>query len=57
MATWYWYFSGMFTILFAQSILLNIGLARGWVKFHKRTKPVVRRIYDQDDSGSYKRVV
>lgn len=54
---WYWYFTGMVTVLFVQSILLNIGLARGWVRFIGRgpKKPVVR-LYDQDNSGSYKRV-
>ena len=30
---WYWYFTGMVTVLFLQSILLNIGLAKGWVRF------------------------
>jgi hypothetical protein len=53
---WYWYFTGMVTVLFLQSILLNIGLAKGWVRFVGR-KPefTTVRLYDQDNSGSYKR--
>jgi hypothetical protein len=55
---WYWYFTGMATVLFLQSILLNIGLVRGWVRFTGKkeySKPT--RLYDQDNSGSYKRAV
>lgn len=53
---WYWYFTGIVTVLFLQSILLNIGLAKGWVRFVGR-KPefTTVRLYDQDNSGSYKR--
>ena len=53
---WYWYFTGMGTILFFQSILLNIGLAKGWVRF-VGYKPQITtpRLYDQDNSDSYKR--
>lgn len=54
---WYWYFTGMATVLFLQSILLNVGLARGWVRFMGRSsKTPAIRLYDQDNSGSYKRV-
>lgn len=53
---WYWYFTGMATVLFLQSILLNIGLAKGWVRFvGRRPKFTAVRLYDQDNSGSYKR--
>lgn len=53
---WYWYISGAFTVLFIESIILNIGLMQGWVKFtEKRNKVVPVRIYDQDNSGSIKR--
>jgi hypothetical protein len=55
---WYWYFTGMVTVLFLQSILLNIGLVRGWVRFTgKKEYPQPTRLYDQDNSGSYKRAV
>jgi len=54
---WYWYFTGMVTVLFLQSILLNVGLAKGWVRFVGRSsKAPVTRLYDQDNSDSYKRV-
>lgn len=56
MTTWYWYFTGMFTVLFVQSILLNIGLATGFIKWHKRRPQLTSvRLYDQDNSGQYKR--
>jgi hypothetical protein len=56
---WYWYLSGAVTVLFVESVLLNIGLARGWVKFHKK-QPVranITRLYDQDNSGSHKKAI
>lgn len=53
---WYWYFTGMATVLFALSVLLNIGLATGYIKYHRRNSPKrIVRIYDQDNSGEYKR--
>lgn len=53
---WYWYFTGMATVLFLQSILLNIGLAKGWVRFvGRRPEFTAVHLYDQDNSGSYKR--
>ena len=53
---WYWYFTGMGTILFFQSILLNIGLAKGWVRFvGYKPRITTPRLYDQDNSDSYKR--
>jgi len=54
---WYWYFSGMTTVLFVQSLLFNYAQYKGWVKFTGRTKRVVHKLYDQDNSGSYKRVI
>ena len=53
---WYWYFTGITTVLFLQSILLNVGLAKGWIQYTgRRSKTPAIRLYDQDDSGSYKR--
>lgn len=57
MTTWYWYFTGAFTVLFLESLLFNYAQYKGWVKFHKSDKKPIRRIYDQDDSGSYKRAI
>jgi hypothetical protein len=47
---WYWYLTGVSTVIFLQSVLLNIGLAKGWVEYHgrKNSKPRVH-IYDQDN--------
>lgn len=55
---WYWYFTGISTVLFIQSVFLNIGLAKGWVKYYGKTnsKPKLH-IYDQDNSGKYNRAV
>lgn len=33
---WYWYLSGIITTLFIESILLNVGLAKGWVQYISR---------------------
>jgi hypothetical protein len=54
---WYWYLTGISTVIFIQSVFLNIGLAKGWVKYHGKTnsKPKLH-IYDQDNSQGYKRV-
>ena len=54
---WYWYFTGMATVLFIQSLLFNYAQYKGWVKFHKRTNTPVRRLYDQDNSGQHKRAI
>lgn len=48
---WYWYCTGIVTVLFVQSILLNIGLATGYIKWNKNKYPAPVRIYDQDASG------
>lgn len=65
---WYWYISGAFTVLFIESIILNIGLMQGWIKFTEKQNKVVPRnagwfiseddqihLYNQDNSGSIKR--
>jgi hypothetical protein len=52
---WYWYFSGIVTVLFLQSILLNVGLATGFIKWRKPEYPAPVRIYDQDASGEIRR--
>lgn len=52
---WYWYFSGMTSLLFVQSIILNIALANGTIKWRKRVNLAPVRIYDQDLSGEIKR--
>jgi len=53
---WYWYFTGMCTVLFALSLLFNVGLATGYIKYHRQHKPKrIVHIYDQDNSGSHKR--
>jgi hypothetical protein len=54
---WYWYITGACTVLFVESVLFNLAQYKGWVKFSKSNEPVVRRIYDQDNSGSHKRAV
>lgn len=54
---WYWYFTGMATVLFVQSLMFNYAQYKGWVKFTKRPERVVHRLYDQDNSGSHKRAI
>ena len=54
---WYWYFTGAGTVLFIESVLFNYAQYKGWVKFHKRTKAPIHRVYDQDNSGPYKRAL
>lgn len=51
---WYWYLTGISTVIFVQSVLLNIGLAKGWIEYHgrKNSKPRVH-IYDQDKDNLY----
>lgn len=55
--TWYWYFSGIFTTLFIQSVLLNIGLTRGWVKIlNRRPQLTTKKLYNwEDHSGPISR--
>jgi hypothetical protein len=48
---WYWYCTGIVTVLFVQSVLLNIGLATGYIKWNKNKYPAPVCIYDQDASG------
>lgn len=51
MSTWYWYISGIVTVLFLQSVLLNYALINGWIKISReRHKMHVVRAYDQDNS-------
>lgn len=57
---WYWYISGAVTVLFVQSLILNVGLVRGWVRFKEdstesHSSKSVTYLYDQDNSGSYRR--
>ena len=54
---WYWYLSGAVTVLFVESVVLNFGLVRGWVKFHPRKRAPITRLYDQDNSGSHKKAI
>jgi hypothetical protein len=54
---WYWYLTGAGTVLFIESVLFNYAQYKGWVKFHKRTKAPIHRVYDQDNSGPYKRAL
>lgn len=57
MATWYWYISGIVTTLFIESVLLNVGQARGWVKFlNRRPKHTATKLYNwEDHSGPISR--
>lgn len=53
---WYWYITGAATVLFVQSVLLNIALANGWVKILRDNRKMnLVRIYDQDDSKGLRR--
>lgn len=54
---WFWYLQGFEACLFGLSVLLNIGFATGYVKYNRRKPARTLRLYDQDDSGSYKRAV
>jgi hypothetical protein len=55
---WYWYISGIVTTLFVQSLLLNVGLARGWVKiFNRRPQQQKATLYNwEDHSGPISKV-
>jgi hypothetical protein len=53
---WYWYFTGAITTAGSLSVILNFLLLTDSIKITVN-KPVVRRIYDQDNSGSYKRAM
>lgn len=57
MATWYWYISGIVTVLFVQSVLLNVGQALGWVKFlNRKPQKQATKLYNwADDSGPISR--
>lgn len=52
---WYWYFSGMVSLLFVQSVILNIALANGTIKWRRRVNLASVHLYDQDLSGEIKR--
>lgn len=48
---WYWYISGIVTILFLESVLLNYALMNGWIKINReRHQMHIVRAYDQDNS-------
>lgn len=55
---WYWYLSGMATVILLLSMLANIGFAHGWLRYEKpshksRSYETPRMtLYDwADDSG------
>ena len=52
---WYWYLDGIASILFLQSVLLNVALMKGWVKVYrnKRTLTVVHG-YELENSRQLK---
>lgn len=53
---WYWYITGAATVLFIQSVALNIALANGWIKIQRGNQTIkVVRVYDQDNSRELKR--
>lgn len=52
---WYWYISGAVTVLFLESIILNVGLMTGFIQWRHGKKNSVVRLYDQDNSGSIRR--
>lgn len=52
---WYWYLAGVHTTLFVLSLLLNVGLATGFVKYNRSKPARITRLYDQDNSGEYRR--
>lgn len=52
---WYWYFSGMISLLFVQSVILNIALANGTIKWRKRVTLAPVHLYDQDSYDKIKR--
>jgi hypothetical protein len=55
---WYWYLSGVTTTILIQSLLLNLGLANGWVKIlNRRPQPPKVELYNwEDNSGPISRV-
>lgn len=59
MSAWYWYIDGIITVLFLESILLNIGLVRGWLKFNSRQpRKETAMLYNwEDHTGPTKRAV
>jgi hypothetical protein len=54
---WYWYLSGITTTILIQSLLLNVGLARGWVKIlNRRPQSPKAELYNwEDHSGPISR--
>jgi hypothetical protein len=54
---WFWYWQGFEACLFTLSVLLNIGFAKGYVRYNRPQKTRTFRVYDQDNSGEYKRAV
>lgn len=61
--SWYWYFTGMFTVIFFLSFLANIGFAQGWLRYErpasrkKEYDQIKMAVYDwsQDNSGPISR--
>ena len=55
---WYWYLSGITTTILVQSLLLNVGLTRGWVKILNRRpqSPKIELYNWEDNSGPISRV-
>jgi hypothetical protein len=52
---WYWYITGVFTILFIQSAILNIALMNGWVKIYRnKRKLTVVHGYELENSRQLK---
>ena len=49
---WYWYLSGITTTILIQSLLLNVGLARGWVKIlNRRPQSPKVKLYNWEDNS------
>jgi len=55
---WYWYLTGMATVILMLSMLANVGFAQGWLRYQRT--PTKRTTYDipsltlydwADDSG------
>lgn len=54
---WYWYFTGMMTVILVQSVVLNALYVTGIIRWQTKPKGFrTVRVYDQDNSGQYKRI-
>jgi hypothetical protein len=48
---WYWYCTGIITVLFVQSVFLNYALVHGWIRISReRNRIQIVQAYDQDKS-------